>query len=148
MKILIGVDDSACSDAAVAHVAGTEWPKAAKFLVVSAAAPILIGPGEVTAADAISRLMEEHQKHHKEIAERAAARLRKSGLTTEARLARGDPRSALLDAAQAEHVDLIVVGSHGRTGIKKLLLGSVASHVVTHAPCNVLVVREGVIHGA
>ena len=148
MKVLVGVDHSACSDAAVAHVAGAAWPEATTFLVVSAAAPILIGPGEVAAAEAISRLMEEHEKHHKEIAELAAARLRKAGLTTEARLALGDPRTALVDVARAEHVELIVVGSHGRTGIKKLLLGSVASHVVTHAPCNVLVIREGGIHGA
>jgi nucleotide-binding universal stress UspA family protein len=37
--------------------------------------------------------------------------------------------------------DLVVVGSHGRTGLAKLVLGSVASHVVTHAPCSVLVVK-------
>jgi len=146
MKVVIGVDDSPCSDAAIGHVTGAAWPKAAKFLVVSAAVPIFIGPGEATAAAAIGRLMGEQEKYHKEIAERAATRLRKAGLTADARIVLGDPRSALLDAARSEHADLIVVGSHGRTGIKKLLLGSVASHVVTHAPCNVLVVREGVIH--
>jgi len=53
----------------------------------------------------------------------------------------GDPRSALVDEARQEHADLIVVGSHGRSGLSKLLLGSVASHVVAHAPCSVLVVK-------
>lgn len=143
MKVLIGVDDSPYSDAAIRHATGAAWPKATRFLVVSAAAPIFIGPGEVTAADSIGRLMEEQEKYHKEIAERAATRLREAGLTADARMVLGDPRTALLDAARSEHADLIVVGSHGRTGVKKLLLGSVASHVVTHAPCSVLVVREG-----
>jgi len=54
---------------------------------------------------------------------------------------RGDPREALVLAAESDQADLVVVGSHGRSGLTKLLLGSVASHVVTHAPCNVLVVK-------
>jgi universal stress protein A len=54
----------------------------------------------------------------------------------------GDPRHALVQEARQERVDLIIVGSHGRSGMAKLLLGSVASYVVSHAPCNVLVVRR------
>ena len=48
----------------------------------------------------------------------------------------------ILEIAHAEHADLIVVGSHGRTGLPKLIMGSVASHIVTHAPCSVLVVKH------
>lgn len=143
MKVLIGVDDSPYSAAAVAHVAGAAWPKATKFLVLSALAPMFIRPDEGPPANAIAQLMMEQEKYHKEIADAAADRLRKAGLTADARMMVADPRAALLDAARSEHVNLIVVGSHGKTGIKKLLLGSVASHVVTHAPCSVLVVREG-----
>jgi len=47
----------------------------------------------------------------------------------------------LVDVARREGIDLLVVGSHGRTGLGKLLMGSVAAHVVGHAGCNVLVVR-------
>jgi nucleotide-binding universal stress UspA family protein len=148
MKVLIGVDDSPHSDEAVRYITGAVWPKTTNFLVLSAVSPIFVGPGEAAAADAIARLLEEQEKYHKEIAKRAAARLRDAGLTADARMVVGDPRTALTDAARAEKADLIVVGSHGRTGIKKLLLGSVASHVVTHAPCSVLVVRgEGSQHG-
>jgi nucleotide-binding universal stress UspA family protein len=53
-----------------------------------------------------------------------------------------DPRDALVDTAKDLGADLVVVGSHGRSGLKKLLLGSVATHVVTHAHCNVLVVKR------
>ena len=141
MKVLIGVDDSPCSDAAIRYVGEATWPKETEFVVLSAASPIFVGPGEVAAADAIARLMKEQEKYHQEIAIRGVTRLRKAGFTADARMVVGDPRAALLDTAGSERVDLIVVGSHGRTGFKKLLLGSVASHVVTHAPCSVLVVR-------
>lgn len=142
MNVLIGVDDSPCSEVAVDYVAKGVWAKGTKFLVLSAAAPIFVGPGEVTAPDPITRLMEDQERYHHDIANSAAIRLAKAGLAVEARTVIADPRLALLDAARSERASLIVVGSHGRTGVKKLLLGSVASHVVTHAPCSVLVVRE------
>src|SRR5205823_14489983 len=47
----------------------------------------------------------------------------------------------ILDYAEENNVDLIVIGTRGRSGFKKLLLGSVASHVVTYAHCPVLVVK-------
>jgi nucleotide-binding universal stress UspA family protein len=50
------------------------------------------------------------------------------------------PAGALLDYAKKNSIDLIVVGTHGRTGIKHALLGSVAEKIVRHAPCAVLVV--------
>jgi len=147
MKVLLGIDDSPFSEAAVDHVKGSAWPKGTKFVVLSASAPIFFGPGESVSGDAIDRLMAEQEEYHKEIAERAASRLREAGLTAEARMVVGDPRAALQDTARSENSDLVIVGSHGRTGIKKLLLGSVASHIVTHAPCSVLVVRKRATHG-
>jgi nucleotide-binding universal stress UspA family protein len=47
----------------------------------------------------------------------------------------------IVDYAEENNIDLIVIGTRGRSGVKKLLLGSVASHVVTYAHCSVLVVK-------
>lgn len=141
MQVIVGVDDSKFSDEAIRYVSEAVWPKTAKFLVLSAATPIFMGPGEAAAPQAIADLMEQQQQYHREIAERGATRLRQAGLTAEARMTTGDPRTYLEETARTERADLIVVGSHGRSGIKKVLLGSVASHVVTHAPCPVLVVK-------
>ena len=49
---------------------------------------------------------------------------------------------AILDAAQAAHADLVVMGSHGRHGLEKLVLGSITEQVLSHAHLSVLVVRE------
>lgn len=53
----------------------------------------------------------------------------------------GIPHATIVDVATAGQHDLIVVGSHGRTGLKRVLLGSVAERVVRHAPCTVVVAR-------
>lgn len=56
-------------------------------------------------------------------------------------LLHGDPATQIVQFAEDEGVDLIVMGTHGRTGLKHLLMGSVAEHVLRHARCPVLVVR-------
>jgi nucleotide-binding universal stress UspA family protein len=140
MKVLIGVDGSACSDAALRHVMGLPWPAGTTFLAMSVSAPIFIGAGE-TGPFAVAELTRQQDEYHQEIAAAAADRLRRAGLQAAARAGHGDPRRLLEETAGLEHADLLVVGSHGRTGIKKLLLGSVATHVVAHAPCPVLVVK-------
>ena len=53
----------------------------------------------------------------------------------------GDPFWEICTAAEQNHADLIVMGSHGRTGLAHILLGSVAERVVRHTPCPVLVAR-------
>ena len=54
----------------------------------------------------------------------------------------GKPHSEIINLARARKVDLIVVATHGYTGLKRALLGSTTERVVRHAPCPVLVVRE------
>lgn len=59
----------------------------------------------------------------------------------DADVVRGDPDDSIVDYAQEHGADLIVMGSHGRTGLRHLLMGSVAEHVLRHASCPVLIVR-------
>ena len=55
---------------------------------------------------------------------------------------RGTPFREIVDLAASQQVDLIVMGTHGRTGLQHILLGSVAERVVRLAPCPVMVTRE------
>ena len=73
--------------------------------------------------------------------EKSAAEVRDSGLRCRSILREGPPTSELLDCAKEQSADLIVIATHGYTGIKHMLLGSTAEQVVRHACCPVLTIR-------
>jgi nucleotide-binding universal stress UspA family protein len=64
-----------------------------------------------------------------------------SAIVVEHLLEEGDPATAILQVAQERRCELIVMGTHGRTGLPRLLMGSVAEQIVRKAPCPVLTVR-------
>jgi len=65
-------------------------------------------------------------------------------VTIEYRLLEGDPAVVIVETAQETDADLIVMGTHGRAGLTRLVMGSVAEEVLRHAPCPVLTIREPV----
>lgn len=67
---------------------------------------------------------------------------RERGVTATSRLEVGQPKAAIVAHSRRDEVDLLVMGTHGRTGLPHLVAGSVAEHVVRHAACSVLTVRE------
>ncbi|HEY6779847.1 MAG TPA: universal stress protein [Thermoleophilaceae bacterium] len=73
--------------------------------------------------------------------EEAAATLQSSGLEVRTHAREGDPADAILDVAEEQGADLIVVGNKGMTGAKRFLLGSVPNKVSHHAPCSVMIIR-------
>jgi nucleotide-binding universal stress UspA family protein len=143
MKILIGVDDSKHSDAAIEYVRRMRWPEGTRVTVVSAVREVIPVYSEVyaPAMPYSDQTTDDLFQYHQEIASGAEKQLRSPGLVIDARVLQGDPRAVIVDLARAEGADLIVVGSHGRTGLARILLGSVASYVVSHAPCTVTVVK-------
>lgn len=64
------------------------------------------------------------------------------GVKFQHRFMRGEPVESLLQLAEKEHADMIVIGTHGKTGMKRILMGSVAEDVVRRARCPVLTVRQ------
>ena len=82
------------------------------------------------------------RKQGENIVNRAVQKLKSNKtLTADAVLAPGPPRPVILDEAESWKADLIVLGSHGYTPWKRLLLGSVSQAIVSHAKCSVEVVR-------
>lgn len=75
--------------------------------------------------------------------EAAATRLRRAGLDATAEVRDGDPAHQIIACARDRGAGLIVIGTRGQTGLRRLILGSVARNVLLHAPCSVLVVRGG-----
>jgi nucleotide-binding universal stress UspA family protein len=143
MKILIGVDDSPHSRAAVEFVKKMTWPKDTKVVVLSVVRPVvgIYAEAYVPVQSDFERVTEEMVRFHQETASGAERELRAAGFQTDAKVLTGDPRATLIELAETERADLIILGSHGRTGMAKLMMGSVASHVATHAPCSVMVVK-------
>jgi nucleotide-binding universal stress UspA family protein len=85
----------------------------------------------------------EMRQRHDALAAASCARLAAHGIDARADVRPGDPAAEVLAAAAAAGADLIVLGSRGQTGLRRLILGSVARRVLHHAPASVLVVRAG-----
>jgi nucleotide-binding universal stress UspA family protein len=143
MKILLAVDQSKYSALAVREVTKRPWPKGTTVRVLTVAEsfpPVAMEPW-YSSRESLEYIDKEVQKRARELTKKAADNLKKKGFKVETAVRRGDPRSEIVDEAGKWRANLIVMGSHGYTGIKRLLLGSVASSVVSHAPCSVEIVR-------
>lgn len=123
-RVLIAADDSPFSAAAWQEALSITQRMESHLTAIAVAA----SGGEVKAANQVVHRME------------AEARLR--GVPLETAVPYGRPFEAILQVAQAKKVNLIVLGSHGRTGLRRLLLGSTAERVIGQAPCPVLVVKK------
>jgi len=140
MKILLAVDDSKYSEAAVRDVAEELHSKDSEVLVLHALPPISVAaPPQM--APGYAPELEEAAKRGRELVDRVAQTLRSAGRRIETAVVHGDVREAIVDRAAQWGADLIVLGSHGRRGASHFLLGSVAESVARHAPCSVKIVR-------
>ena len=71
----------------------------------------------------------------------AAEKIKDAGVKVDTFARQGDPADAILDVAEEQGSDLIIVGNKGMTGAKRFLLGSVPNKVSHHAPCSVMIIR-------
>ncbi|WP_018948363.1 universal stress protein [Thioalkalivibrio sp. ALMg11] len=85
---------------------------------------------------------EERRQEGVQAIQRLQGEAREKGLEADATFEEGRPEITLLEVAARDHRDLVVVGSHGRTGLKRLLMGSVSERVIGGADCPVLVVKN------
>lgn len=144
MKILLAVDSSEYSSAAITELAERPWPANTVVRVLSVVEPITPPAAELwyDAGGSLDRVQQQMKKRAEDLTAGASKQLQGKGLEIETAVRDGDPRSTIVDEAKAWSSDLIVVGSHGYTGIQRLVLGSVALFVVSHAPCSVEVVKR------
>ena len=138
-KILVPTDFSSYSDQAVDYAA-----MLAKAFKAGISLIHVTEPFPYTVTDTL--IVVEHGRTLNTIAQSLLDNLRKrltaKGLKVRARLARGIPYREIIKEAEKDKTDMIVMGTHGRTGVGHLLLGSVAEKVVRLAGCPVLTVRS------
>jgi nucleotide-binding universal stress UspA family protein len=142
-SIVVGTDGSETATQAVRQAADLARAVGAKLQLVSAYEPV-----------SEQRLKQERRQTPEDLQwaispredveatlESAATLARQDGVEVEVFPRQGDPADAILDVAEEQQADLIIVGNKGMTGAKRFLLGSVPNKVSHHAPCSVLIIR-------
>jgi len=144
MKILLAIDDSPYSEAAIRAVASQYRTRDAEIRVLSVVEPISV----YVSADAfphfvpqVEEIEEDRKKQATDLVHQAAEKLRNAGFQAIGLVDFGDPKTKIIEDATTWGADLIVVGSHGWKGLNRFLLGSVSDAVARHAHCSVEIVR-------
>jgi nucleotide-binding universal stress UspA family protein len=145
MKVLLAIDGSQHSAAALEEVASRQWPAGTKvevLTVVHSATPLILDPAFVIAA-AYVETTQELRRLAPELLSAAAARLKRDhpGLAITTKTLEGMPRQLIVQEAADWGADLIVLGSHGHAPLRQALLGSVAMGVAADAACAVEIIR-------
>ena len=135
-KILFPTDFSTASDAALVHAENLAKQSSAELLILHIEEPPLAyGGGELyyglpePSSERILKMLSDVCPSDPQ-------------LSFKHRLVMGDPATEIVRVAEEEQAELIVLGTHGRTGLSRILMGSVAEAVVRHAPCPVLIYRQ------
>ena len=136
-KLLLATDLSEASTAATEEAFELAGRLGASLLVVS-----VIDPGSLRLPGGrYHARMDQVRARREAMAQALVERGRDAGIAVSFLVWDGDPGDMIVSAAEAEHADMVIVGSHGRGAVGRLFIGSVSEHVVRHAPCPVLVVR-------
>jgi nucleotide-binding universal stress UspA family protein len=132
MKILLAVDGSEFSDVATQTLVSRVRPQDTEILVVSVVE---------TRGPELGAPPKDRFAHAQDGANKAAQTLRAAGFDVSVRVFEEEARIGILNTAAEWRSDLIVLGSHGHSGLRRFLMGSVAESIVRHAECSVLIVR-------
>ncbi|MFN7811982.1 MAG: universal stress protein [Planctomycetia bacterium] len=134
--IVFPTDFSTASDAALVHAAALARQSGSRLLIVHVEEPPLAyGGGELyyglpePSSERILKMLEDVKPAD-------------TAVPFTHRLTMGDPAAEIVRIATDEQAEMIVLGTHGRTGLSRLLMGSVAEAIVRRAPCPVLIYRE------
>jgi nucleotide-binding universal stress UspA family protein len=137
MKILLAIDDSKFSEAAAQAVIARHRLEGLEVRVLHAAEP----PALLMAPEIAEYIPPREPEEVQALVAKTADALRSAGIKVTTAVIQGDPRIVIIDDAKAWGADLIVLGSRGRKGLERFLLGSVAEAVLRHAHCSVEIVR-------
>ncbi len=143
-RILVPTDGSALTERAFPLAEHIAVSQGATLIVARVVPPITwlgYDPTTYGAPDIYDQLSDSIDDEAREYLDRVAARFAAAGLTVETELIRGIPGAALLDLEARLAPDLVVMGSHGRSGLARFALGSVADLIVREGTAPVLVVR-------
>ena len=149
MKILLATDGSESAREAVDYLMRFPFPTESEVTLLTVIDRDVIKDEDVSglndeqenALKDTEKLVEEEAQ---ELLARETQRVRNAGLSESSELRIGHPAEEIVRVAEQLGSDCVIVGSHGMSGIKRFLLGSVSDHVLQYAPCSVLIVKKPV----
>jgi nucleotide-binding universal stress UspA family protein len=142
MKILLAVDDETFGAAITDFVLKHQWPEGTRFRILH-----IVGwtppERELLKSRTLMEYLEYEYERARDLTDTILNRIRAAlpQVEVDAEVMEGHPARRILAIATAWGADLIILGSHGRTGISELLLGSVSHAVISNAPCSVAVIQ-------
>jgi len=142
-RILVPTDLSEPAEAAWTHARALAKAEGAALVLLYVAEPVLSHFGVVGLIPSVTQLEEEHDTAARLKLQALSDEAARAGLTVSHRVEAGKPWRKIVEVAGQEGTDLIVIGTHGRTGFAREAIGSTAERVVREAHCPVLVVRSG-----
>ena len=137
--VVVGTDGSARADKAVDEAIDLAKSENSRLYIVAAFSDSESHWEQIQSSAKTSRV--NLADVAEQVLARTAKRAEDRGVQVDYSAQEGDPAEVILDVADREKADLIVVGNKGITGAKRFFLGSVPNKVVHHAPCGVMVVR-------
>jgi nucleotide-binding universal stress UspA family protein len=136
--LLVATDFSECAEQALDYAVALAGKLDAKIHLLNVIGIPSMGIPEVGVAVTNTLIESTVRTHHTELDKLAA---RRASANIEVVLRTGDARDVIVDLARELGADLIVMGTHGRRGVRRALIGSIAESVVRTAPCPVLTIR-------
>ena len=142
-SIVVGTDGSETAGEAVRQATELASAVGAEIHLVSAFQPVgnqRLREERQQAPDDLQWMVNEREDVEATLRQ-ASEQIQKAGVKVDTSSRQGDPADAILDVAEEQNADLIIVGNKGMTGAKRFLLGSVPNKVSHHAPCSVMIIR-------
>lgn len=141
-KILVPLDGSTLAEKALPHAIELARNGKGKIILLRCIPPPepLFAAADMSYNTYYAEAQQAQRGHSEGYLSQLAERPDLAGLVESVRVPCGHPADEILDFALAEKVDLVVISSHGRTGLGRFVFGSVAERVVRHSPCPVMVV--------
>jgi len=141
-KILVPLDGSKLSENALDHLKEiVDIQKVEKVIIMMVKEPILADIKSYIDAERIQETEIKREEQAKKYLKKIADNLKKEGIPVETKLeVDGDPAEKILEVIREEDVDLVIMSTHGRTGFKRWIHGSVANRIIVRSPIPVLIV--------
>jgi nucleotide-binding universal stress UspA family protein len=142
-SIVVGTDGSETANEAVRQATELAKSVGASIYLVSAFEPVgnqRLREERQQVPEDMSWMVNEREDVNATLKD-AEEQIKEQGIDVQTFARQGDPADAILDVAEEQNADLIIVGNKGMSGAKRFLLGSVPNKVSHHAPCSVMIIR-------